>query len=111
MVIEIRRARSDRNAAEFYGYPYFTFYLKEIFCTHKNNNNKGKIISTAQKSKETRRMEMGSVFVLYIQPTIPTYTWVASDYSVVMYVYVGIVGWIYRTKTDPISILLVSLLF
>ena len=33
--------------------------------------------------------------------------WVASDYSVVMYVYVGIVGWIYRTKIDPISILLV----
>ena len=26
---------------------------------------------------------------------------VASDYSVVMYVYVGIVGWIYRTKIDP----------
>ena len=57
-------------------------------------------MTTAQKSKETRRMEMGS----YIQP-------VASDYSVVMYVYVGIVGWIYRTKIDPISILLVSLLF
>ena len=37
--------------------------------------------------------------------------WVASDYSVVMYIYVGIVGWIYRTKIDPISILLVSLLF
>ena len=35
---------------------------------------------------------------------------VASDYSAVMYVYVGIVGWIYRTKIDPISIL-VSLLF
>ena len=31
MVIEIRRARSDRNAAEFYGY---TFYLEEIFCAH-----------------------------------------------------------------------------
>ena len=31
-------------------------------------------ITTAQKSKETRRMEMGSIFVLYIQPTIPTYT-------------------------------------
>ena len=26
-------------------------------------------------------------------------------------VYVGIVGWIYRTKIDPISILIVSLLF
>ena len=30
-------------------------------------------MTTAQKSKETRRMEMGSIFVLYIQPTIPTY--------------------------------------
>ena len=34
VVIEIRRARSDRNVAEFYGYPYFTFYLEEIFCAH-----------------------------------------------------------------------------
>ena len=34
MVIEIRRARSDRNAAKFYGYPYFTFYLEEIFGAH-----------------------------------------------------------------------------
>ena len=65
-------------------------------------------MTTAQKSKETRRMEMGSIFVLYIQPHIRR---VASDYSVVMYVYVGIVGWIYRTKIDPISILLVSLPF
>ena len=33
MVIEIRRARSDRNAVKFYidGYPYFNFYLEEIF--------------------------------------------------------------------------------
>ena len=37
-------------------------------------------MTIAQKSKETGvgmkdgRMEMGSVFVLYIQPTIPTYT-------------------------------------
>ena len=31
-------------------------------------------MTTAQKSKETRRVEMGSIFVLYIQPTIPTYT-------------------------------------
>ena len=35
VVIEIRRARSDRNAAKFYGYPYFTFYLEEIFCAHQ----------------------------------------------------------------------------
>ena len=39
VVIEIRRARSDRNsnnAAKFCAYPcsYFTFYLEEIFCTH-----------------------------------------------------------------------------
>ena len=27
VVIEIRRARSDRNATKFYDYPYFTFYL------------------------------------------------------------------------------------
>ena len=33
---------------------------------------------TAQKSKETRRMEMGSIFVLYIQPTIPTYTYITA---------------------------------
>ena len=75
VVIEIRRARSDRNAAEFYSliaegevksrdlsweawllklgglgviemqlnfmasYPYFTFYLEEIFCTHKDTFN------------------------------------------------------------------------
>ena len=31
-------------------------------------------MTTAQKSKETRRMEMGSIFVLYIQPTNPTCT-------------------------------------
>ena len=31
-------------------------------------------MTTAQKSKETRRMEMGSIFILYIQLTIPTYT-------------------------------------
>ena len=37
MVIEIRRAKSDKNsnnAAKFYGYPYFTFHLEEIFCVH-----------------------------------------------------------------------------
>ena len=27
-------------------------------------------MTTAQKSKETRRMEMGSIFFLYIQPHI-----------------------------------------
>ena len=49
--------------------------------------NKGKSIremkkdvgmTTAQKSKETRRMEMGSIIVLYIQPTIPTYTYITA---------------------------------
>ena len=24
----------DLNAAKFYGYPYFTFDLEEIFCTY-----------------------------------------------------------------------------
>ena len=43
VVIKIRRTRSDRNAAEFYGYPYFTFHLEEIFCAHI-------IILTAQDS-------------------------------------------------------------
>ena len=38
MDIEIRRGRSDRNAAKFYGYPYFTFYLEEIFCTCNNKH-------------------------------------------------------------------------
>ena len=33
---------------------------------------------TAQKSKETRRMEMGSIFVLYIQPTISTYMYITT---------------------------------
>ena len=45
MDIEIRRGRSDRNATKFYGYPYFTFYLEEIFCTYQNSTtytkNKG----------------------------------------------------------------------
>ena len=52
-------------------------------------------MTTAQKSKETRRME--SLFCISSQQSlhIPR---VASDYSVVMYVHVGIVGWIYRTK-------------
>ena len=37
MVIEIKKARSDRNAAEFYGYPSSLFYIEEIFaltCFH-----------------------------------------------------------------------------
>ena len=68
-------------------------------------------MTTAQKSKETRRMEVGSIFVMYIQPTIPTYTLGSFKYSAVMYVYVGIVGWIYRTRIDPTSIPLVSLLY
>ena len=62
-------------------------------------------MTTAQT---VRRMEMGSIFVLYIQQESLHIHWVASDNSAVMY---GIVGWIYRTKIDPISILLVSLLF
>ena len=65
-------------------------------------------MTTAQKSKETRRDQ--SLFCISSQQSLHIRR-VASDYSVVMYVYVGIVGWIYRTKIDPISILLVSLLF
>ena len=34
-------------------------------------------MTTARKSKETR-MEMGSIFVLYIQPTIPTHTYITA---------------------------------
>ena len=51
-------------------------------------------MTTAQKSKETRRME--SLFCISSQQSL--HIRVASDYSAVMYVYVGIVGWIYRTK-------------
>ena len=52
-------------------------------------------MTTAQKSKETRRME--SLFCISSQQSLHIRR-VASDYSVVMYAYVGIVGWIYRTK-------------
>ena len=52
-------------------------------------------MTTAQKSKETRRME--SLFCISSQQSLHIRR-VASDYSVVMYVHVGIVGWIYRTK-------------
>ena len=52
-------------------------------------------MTTAQKSKETRRME--SLFCISSQQSLHIRR-VASDYSVVMYVYVGIVGWIYKTK-------------
>ena len=48
-----------------------------------------------QKSKETRRME--SLFCISSQQSLHIHR-VASDYSVVMYVHVGNVGWIYRTK-------------
>ena len=57
-------------------------------------------------------MEMGSIslFCISSQQSLHIRR-VTSDYSVVMCVYVEIVGWIYRTEIDPISILLVSLLF
>ena len=58
-------------------------------------------MTTAQKSKETRRMENGINLLFSISSQQSLYIYVcrvASDYSVVMYVYVGIVGWIYRTK-------------
>ena len=47
---------------------------EKAFCEMKKDVG----MTTAQKSKETRRMEMGSIFVLYIQPTIPTYTYIAT---------------------------------
>ena len=57
-------------------------------------------MTTAQKSKETRRMEMGSIFLFCISSQQSLHIRrVTSDYSVVMYVYyVGIIGWIFRTK-------------
>ena len=68
-------------------------------------------MTTAQKSKETRRMEMGSIFILYIhQQSLHICTLLHYNLKLPN-VYVGIVGWIYRTKIDPISILLVSLFF
>ena len=33
-ILKLGGYRSDRNAAKFYGYPYFIFYLEEIFCAH-----------------------------------------------------------------------------
>ena len=58
-------------------------------------------MTIAQKSKETRvGMKDGNGINLCSATYIRR---VASDYSAVMYVYVAIVGWIYRTKIDPIS--------
>ena len=34
MAIEIRKAKSNRNTNNVYGYLYFTFYSEEIFCAH-----------------------------------------------------------------------------
>ena len=65
-------------------------------------------MTTAQKSKETRRMEMGSC--ISSQQSLHIHTLLHYDLKLPD-VYVGIVGWIYRTKIDPISILLVSLFF
>ena len=60
-------------------------------------------MTTAQKSKETRRMKWDqSLFCTSSQQSLRIRR-VASDYNVIMYVYVGIVGWMYRTKIDPIS--------
>ena len=57
-------------------------------------------MTTAQKSKETRRMKWDqSLFCTSSQHSLHIRR-VASDYNVV---YVGIVGWMYRTKIDPIS--------
>ena len=69
-------------------------------------------MTTAQKSKENKKDGNG-INLCSVYPANNPYIIrrVTSDYSVVMYVCVGIVGWIYRTKIDPISIFLVSLLF
>ena len=67
-------------------------------------------MTTAQKSKETR-MEMDqSLFCISSQQSLHIRTLLHYNLKLPD-VYVGIVGWIYRTKIDPISILLVSLLF
>ena len=53
MVTEIRRAESDRNsnnAAMFYGYPYLTFYLEEIFCAHLLYYNHAKKLKSSWKT-------------------------------------------------------------
>ena len=55
-------------------------------------------MTTAQKSKETRRMEMESIFVLYIQPTIPTIRTLLHYNLKLPDIYVGIVGWIVQNK-------------
>ena len=79
--------------------------LQHVYNNNNNNNSirekafremkKDVGMTTAQKSKETRRME--SLFCISSQQSLHIRR-VASDYSVVMYVHVGIVGWIYRTK-------------
>ena len=67
----------------FYLTPVLTLRNKYMYrtCWGENIHIRGKAfremkkdvgMTTAQKNKETRRMEMGSIFVLYIQPTIPT---------------------------------------
>ena len=61
-------------------------------------------MTTAQKSKEQGWKWDQSLCCISSQQSLHIRR-VASDYSVVMYVYVGIVGWIYSTKIDPISIL------
>ena len=68
-------------------------------------------MTTAQNSKETRRMEWDqSLFCISSQQSLHIRTLLHYNLKLPD-VYVGIVGWIYRTKIDPISILLVSLLF
>ena len=51
-------------------------------------------MTTAQKSKETRRME--SLFCISSQQSLHIRT--LLHYNLKLHVYVGIVGWIYRTK-------------
>ena len=49
-----------------------TLYIIREKAFHEMKKDVG--MTTAQKSKETRRMEMGSIFVLYI----PTYTYITA---------------------------------
>ena len=68
MVIEIRRARSDRNAAEFYGYPYFTFYFEEIFCAHLSESAVALSICRDDSDGRVRRLSTTEILVPPLRP-------------------------------------------
>ena len=67
-------------------------------------------MTTAQKRKQEGWKWDQSLFCISSQQSL--HICILLHYNLKLPdVYVGIVGWIYRTKIDPISILLVSLLF